>query len=300
MIKHGSPAGRHRRPNATHPLSRAAAAGLAVVSASAAAVAVAPAASALVFDQAAVPARTQVTVLNDNGSVFRTANAGQVGPAESLSKLLLAQWVLQHGAPQDKALVDRMIRFSDDGIASRLDRAYPQAIPGIIGAYGLGATSYNGYWGNVTTSTDDMARFVQAIKNDPVAQPIISAMAHVAPVAADGYRQDYGTATIPGVWGTKFGWADDGSINLTASLGPDYVVVARTYGPAGQLTADIGALRAGAAAPGAPAPAPAPMINLGSSQIPALTGAQWKAQVAPQDPLNLRMIVPDNVLIPKL
>ncbi len=33
-------------------------------------------------------------------------------------KLYLAYWVLQHGAPADKARVENMIRFSEDGTAT--------------------------------------------------------------------------------------------------------------------------------------------------------------------------------------
>jgi len=58
-------------------------------------------------------------------------------------------------------------------------------------------------------------------------------MTQAAPVAADGYPQDFGTATLPGVTGTKFGWSDDPtSIHASASIGPDLVVSAHTWGTA--------------------------------------------------------------------
>ncbi|AZA11822.1 hypothetical protein [Corynebacterium gerontici] len=224
---------RHAKRNATLSLSVAAAA-LVVV----------PVAQAVTVPLQGVPDRTQISVQTPVGINAATPNANESRPALSLSKLYLGYWVLHHGAPEDQAKVEQMIRFSDDNIATELDRKYPQAIPEVIAQFGLTTTHYNGFWGNTTTSTNDMTTFLQAIAMDPVAWPLINGMRTASPVAADGYHQDYGTATLPGIWATKFGWSDDRqSVHATASYGPGFVIAANTDGPSEQLTQDVQAVR---------------------------------------------------------
>ena len=198
-----------------------------------------PAAQAVTLDPHAVPARTQITVRHDSGATVSTANSHESRPALSLSKLYLGYWVLKYGAPADKARVEHMIRVSDDNVATDLDRRYPQAIPSIIHEFGLRETHYTGYWGTTTTSTEDVARFTSRIQRDPIAAPIRTGMATAAPVAADGYRQDFGTSRIPGVIGTKFGWSDNRRIHASVSTAPGFTVAANTYGDAGTHTADV-------------------------------------------------------------
>lgn len=210
-----------------------------------------PQAAAISLDPSKVPSRTQITLRTSGGGVVSTPNANESRPALSLSKLYLGYWVLKYGAPQDKARVEEMIRVSHDGIANDLDRKYPQAIPGVIREFGLRNTHYNGYWGATTTSTNDVSRFTQRIYGDPVAAPIFRGMNNAAPVAADGYRQDFGTARIPGVVGTKFGWSNNRQINASVSTGRGFVIAANTYGPASTHTRDVlGAVRPDA--PGRP------------------------------------------------
>ena len=185
------------------------------------------------------PARTQITILYDNGHWQTTANAHESRPSLSLSKIYLAQWVLQYGDEEDKEKVEPMIRLSDDGIATYLDHKYPQAIPSIIKDYGLTQTYYSGYWGTSQTSSNDVAKFLQAIRYDPVAFPSRVGMFNVAPHGADGYPQNYGTGTLPASLGTKYGWSNDHTINASASYGPGYVIVANTYGSAEDHTHDV-------------------------------------------------------------
>lgn len=221
--------------------------------------AAAPAAQGMTFDPNKVPPRTQMTVRYADGNVVSTPNSHESRPALSLVKLYLGTWVLKYGAPEDKARVENMIRFSEDATAGDLERKYPQAIPSIIAEYHLGETHHNGYWGLTTTSTEDLARFVGVISTDPAAAPLMKGMATAAPAAADGYRQDFGTAQIPGILGTKFGWSDDRQVHATASFGPGYTVAATTYGSPGDLTADVlGAVEVLPAAPQVPAPPAAP------------------------------------------
>ena len=67
----------------------------------------------------------------------------------------------------------------------------------------------------------------------------MTGMATAAPVAADGYRQDFGTSRIPGVIGTKFGWSDNRRIHASVSTAPEFTVAANTYGDAATHTADV-------------------------------------------------------------
>ena len=268
-------------------------------------------AAALTLPAGPVAARTNIAIINNDGQVSATAGAEQPGPALSLAKLYLGYWVLAHGDVADKAVVPQMIRFSDDGIAARLDSRYPTAIGDVMRDFGLRQSHPGPNWGFATTSMMDGARFLQQIRLDPVAAPMIQAMATAAPVAADGYHQDFGTSRIPGVWATKYGWSDEGDVNATASFGPDYVIVARTYGPPQQLTADLGGLVG----------PPAPMANAGMAHAntanadtadaqvvqmpwlggntPALTGAAVQQQVRCADPLGLSRILPATALVPK-
>lgn len=226
---------------------------------------------------AAVPARTAVSA-EIAGRTVATDNAYQVRPALSLSKLYLGYWVLYHGTPEEKSQVEHMIRVSDDGLASRFDSKYPQAIDQIARECGLTATHRNGYWGNSGTSARDVAHFLAVIRPDPVAAPILNGMRTAAPHAADGYAQNFGTATLPGVEGTKFGWADDrASYHGTASIGQGFTIAALTHGNAAAHTADVHEFPLPAATP-VPVPAPAPVPGLpelpGLSSLPTLPALQ--------------------------
>ncbi|PRQ10379.1 hypothetical protein C1Y63_11820 [Corynebacterium sp. 13CS0277] len=276
---------------------RAAAALVAAATATAGILACPPAAQALTLPAGPVAPRTQIAIINFDGQVSATPGATAGGPALSLAKLYLGYWVLAHGDVADRAKVPAMIRFSDDRIAAELDARYPHAIGEIMAQYGLNDSHPGSNWGHATTSTMDVARFLNAVRSDPTAAPMLQAMATAAPIAADGYHQDYGTSRIPGVWATKYGWSDHGDVNATASIGPDYVIVARTYGPADQLTGDLAGLIVGTATtPPAGGVAQMPWLF---GTTPATTGAQVRAQVACADPLGLRMLLPEQSLVPQ-
>ncbi|WP_245622125.1 hypothetical protein [Corynebacterium oculi] len=258
------------------------------------------AAQALTIDPAFVPERTQMTLNITGGPTIATANAAESRPALSLSKLYLGYWVLAHGAPEDAAKVENMIRYSEDGTASALEARYPQAIPEVIAQFGLSNTHHNGFWGNTTTSTNDVTAFLEATRHDPVAQPLFEGMRTAAPVAADGYAQDYGTALLPGVLGTKFGWADDRSSHATASFGPGFSIAANTYGSRDQHTEDI----KGAVIPEAPAlpEVTVPPVNETSTTAETsemATGAEIKDHVACVDPFGVRdALISDDAALP--
>ena len=252
-----------------------------------------PAAAATV-DVAAAPTRTQIIMMKDNGEVIETPGAHESRASLSIVKLYLGHWVLQHGAPEDKALVYEMIRSSHDGIASNLDRKYRQAIPDTIGRFRLAETNYRGRWGDTTTSVHDMAAFVRAVRTDPAARPLIDGMRNPAAVAADGYPQNFGTATLPGIEGTKFGWSDKRDVHATVSFGPGFVVAAHTFGSAQVYTDDV---RRAVHTDGLVAGAQ--QIQIGGVTIPVASGAELKARTRCTKTEQFWQGVPDTVLVPR-
>lgn len=182
--------------------------------------------------------RTIITIVEDDGGTATTEGSDEPIAALSQAKLFLAYWVLHH-EPDVTDLVVDMIENSDDSIADQLDAEYPTAIDDVIEAFGLDETAYSGYWGEVTTTTNDLAKFLHLIRDDEASKPLMDAMANVAPIAADGYRQSYGTALLPGVVGTKFGWSDDLAAHSSASFANGYVIVAYTLGSADDLSDDV-------------------------------------------------------------
>ena len=251
-------------------------------------------ATAATVDVAAAPARTQIIMMKDNGEVIETPGAHESRASLSIVKLYLGHWVLQHGAPEDKALVYEMIRSSHDGIASNLDRKYRQAIPDTIGRFRLAETNYRGRWGDTTTSVHDMAAFVRAVRTDPAARPLIDGMRNPAAVAADGYPQNFGTATLPGIEGTKFGWSDKRDVHATVSFGPGFVVAAHTFGSAQVHTDDV---RRAVHTDGLVAGAQ--QIQIGGVTIPVASGAELKARTRCTKTEQFWQGVPDTVLVPR-
>ena len=251
-------------------------------------------AGAATVDVAAAPARTQIIMMKDNGEVIETPGAHESRASLSIVKLYLGHWVLQHGAPEDKALVYEMIRSSHDGIASNLDRKYRQAIPDTIGRFRLAETNYRGRWGDTTTSVHDMAAFVRAVRTDPAARPLIDGMRNPAAVAADGYPQNFGTATLPGIEGTKFGWSDKRDVHATVSFGPGFVVAAHTFGSAQVHTDDV---RRAVHTDGLVAGAQ--QIQIGGVTIPVASGAELKARTRCTKTEQFWQGVPDTVLVPR-
>ena len=250
--------------------------------------------AAATVDVAAAPARTQIIMMKDNGEVIETPGAHESRASLSIVKLYLGHWVLQHGAPEDKALVYEMIRSSHDGIASNLDRKYRQAIPDTIGRFRLAETNYRGRWGDTTTSVHDMAAFVRAVRTDPAARPLIDGMRNPAAVAADGYPQNFGTATLPGIEGTKFGWSDKRDVHATVSFGPGFVVAAHTFGSAQVHTDDVHrAVHTDGLVAGAQ------QIQIGGVTIPVASGAELKARTRCTKTEQFWQGVPDTVLVPR-
>lgn len=243
-----------------------------------------PSAHAAGVNGAATPPRTHITVINFDGQQSSAPGGDEPVKALSLAKLYLGHWVLYHGAVEDKLRVYEMIRVSHDGIAAELDRKYPQAIPEVASLFGLKGTTYPGYWGGTRTTTNDIARFVSAVRFDPIAQPLMEGMRQAAPTGADGYPQNFGTARLGNIEGTKFGWADSRDQHATVSIGVGFVVAAHTYGSAEEhtedvlnhvyTTADI-----------------APIVDSGSGQLPE------KLSCIPQE--DLVNVMPDGIAVPE-
>lgn len=182
--------------------------------------------------------RTIISVVEEDGASASTPGSNEPIPALSQAKLFLGYWVMVNEPGRTDEVV-AMIENSDDGIADELDAEYPNAIEEVITTFGLANTTYNGYWGQTITTTEDLATFMHRICQEPEGEALRDAMANVSAVAADGYAQDYGTAQLPWILGTKFGWADDLTAHSTASFGRGFVIVAYTYGSAEELTQDV-------------------------------------------------------------
>lgn len=215
----------------THPVAFVCAVFLALVS-------LASPAGAVALDREA-SSSAEIAIVEDNGSIEETDGARESFPALSLAKLFLGYYVLDNGEEEDRELVTDMIRYSEDETATYLESRYPEAIPDVVDEFDLSDTDPAEYWGNSTTTPLDVAKFVAAIRDDPVADPIITGMTSVADFAADGYAQNFGTVILPGIEGTKFGWSDNLDVHSTVSLGPGYVVAAMVEGSADELTSDV-------------------------------------------------------------
>lgn len=201
--------------------------------------------------------RTALAVVHADGRVSISPKGEEARSALSLAKLYLGYWVLYNGTEEEKEQVQEMVATSNDGIAQALDRKYPQAIDEIAEDFDLTATARGQSWGRSMTSARDVATFIAAIVWDPVAKPLFKGMAFQSDVAADGFFQQYGTARLKDVKGSKMGWADDATA-ATASVSwgetgdETWAAAALTEGSAYHNTVDtrMGLRREGEAADG--------------------------------------------------
>ncbi|MGF0313657.1 hypothetical protein [Rhodococcus sp. IEGM1428] len=220
-------------------------------------------------DFADVPSRTSISYEHvPTGTYVGSAEDNSARPGLSTVKLYMADYVVRFGdgSARDRVLAARVVQVSDDGAASVLDNKYPQAIDATAAEFGLTSTSRGGFWGSSYTSTADTVRFLAAKKRTDPASPVLAWMNSAVPVAADGTVQDWGTKTLPGVTGSKWGWADDGSsVVASASIGDEFVVASNTYGPRRTQTDDVLAALGGVELTAPPAPAPVP-------NLPAIPG----------------------------
>ncbi|MEJ4112879.1 hypothetical protein ACGE24_07950 [Corynebacterium kroppenstedtii] len=240
------------------------------------------------------PIRTQISFQESlTGFHAGTTNEHESRPALSLVKMYIADYVFEHGTPEEQAQATQMLRYSDDNIATALYKTYPQSIQDRAEKYHLNDTHADPRWGYSTTSTADSVAYLEAKKRENLSGPVLVALATASPVAADGFKQDYGTATLPGVIGTKWGWSDDRkSITASASFGPFFSVSANTYGPAQQLTDDVHtAFTHNPATP----PATDNHVSPAADPSPAAQ-TEYPARAASQAALNDVRAATDNVL----
>jgi hypothetical protein len=178
------------------------------------------------------------------GVRFGSDNEHEARPGLSIMKLYLADYALRYGTSSETDLshAEQMIRFSDDNAADLIDWKYPEAIDAISNEFGLDSTWSSGYWGTSLTSTADVAKFLAAKLAADAGSPILAWMTNAGKVAADGTVQNWGTANLRGVVGTKWGWTDSSDPGLevaSASFGPGFVIVASTFGSAADQNADL-------------------------------------------------------------
>ena len=228
------------------------------------------------------PGRTQIS-FDDTNTGFHagTANEHESRQGLSLVKLYIAEYIVKHGDPADIPKAQQMIRYSDDNIASELYAKYPQSISTTANEYGLTDTHAAPHWGNSTTSSADTNKFIVTKQKTDPQSPVLIAMTQMSPVAADGYQQDYGTSTLPGVVGSKLGWSDDrSSFHGSVSFGNGYVVSANTNGTKQQHTNDVQSAFQEKAPSVPTSPAVDDIVSSvenGSSQgnLPEIPGVEW-------------------------
>lgn len=166
----------------------------------------------------AAEARTTRTIAAAAGN----ASADRPFPTASMVKLFVAEDVLHRARagvltlqPDDPALLQEMIRSSDDPAASTLWVRYGggQMVADVARRYGLAGTAppaRPSQWGETTTTARDLARFLALLPT--VAHPddaatILAWMQAATPSAADGFDQRFGVfGTAPPETAVKQGW----------------------------------------------------------------------------------------------
>ncbi|WP_078056998.1 hypothetical protein [Corynebacterium provencense] len=243
------------------------------------------------------PGRTQVSVDGTwTGLHVGTPNENEARYSLSLTKLLIADYVFEHGGAQDREKARNMVRYSDDNLATELSQKYPQAIPSKVEQYGMTSAVPASTWGNWKFSSADWSRYLSAKhREDPTATgPLLSAMRESSTVAADGYGQRYGVALLPGVLGWKSGWSDDRTTyHASTGFGGGWTVAVQTTGTRGDLDADLAAALSPAGL--IPDPGSLATMTLWPAREVARQGVQATADwvgsvVGPVDPATARAI----------
>ncbi len=166
-------------------------------------------------DAAQFGADITTTILDRNTGQIVTNGNAEAMPIASVVKLFIADDLLLQESrgqtqlsPDDRALLDAMLRSSDDSAAEVFwNRSGGSAIVSRVTArYGLGATStpYNGRWFNTLSTTGDLVQYYDKLLAGSGGLPperaniILSNLAASTPTAPDG--------TVPGgVYPQRFG-----------------------------------------------------------------------------------------------
>jgi len=177
------------------------------------------------------------------GYTFGTRDLDTEIPGLSLVKMLMADWVLENEHPGTKtqALLRRMIVYSDDSAADEVWETFgTKTISEQIDEYGLRDTELDSEgWGYTHTTLADLTTFVSTLRAEDPGSPVLDWMTAPAKRAADGTRQLWGTGTLPGISGTKYGWSNDDDAVSSLSFGPGFVVAAFTLGSGNDQTDDV-------------------------------------------------------------
>ena len=171
-----------------------------------------------------------------DGMHMGSASEHEPRPALSLIKLYIATYVMEKGEYEDKYEALDMIASSSDKSAEELFDKYPDSIDTIADEFHLESTKAGEQWGYSQTSTYDVASFISQLIDRDETHPVLVAMAHADPISEDGYRQDYGTAKLSNVVGSKWGWSNDKTINSSVSFGENFVAAASITGSSDDLT----------------------------------------------------------------
>lgn len=184
--------------------------------------------------------RTQMAATYEPfGITYTTEDAQAPMPALSLVKLYIGQYVVEHGEEAEISDVERMISLSDDDLAADFYESYPESVDTIAEDYGLFSTTGGEGWGSSRTSATDVVSFVtQLLRSDPDS-PVLAGMRQWQPVAADGYRQDFGLSGLDGVEGAKMGWSNERGWHSSVVFGDGYVMAAVTQGGKREHTQDV-------------------------------------------------------------
>ncbi|MDO5029363.1 MAG: hypothetical protein Q4E11_02125 [Corynebacterium sp.] len=184
--------------------------------------------------------RTQMSVsYSPIGVGYSTDEDQRPLPALSLIKLYIGQYVLEHGAAADAKRVEKMVSRSDDDLAAEFYELYPESVDSIAAEYGLFSTFGGQKWGVSRTTAADVVSFISQLRLRDSDSVVLKAMRQWSPVAADGYRQDFGLAGLPGSEGAKMGWSNGRTWHSSVVFGPGYVMAAITEGSKLDHTKDV-------------------------------------------------------------
>lgn len=186
--------------------------------------------------------RTQISIMHlGTGITVGTENQDEPRPGLSQNKLYIADWVLRNGTESEKKDSIKMLKNSHDITAQTLFRKYgKKTISETATRYNLEDTYASSRWGSAPTSTADLVKFIHTKLEEDPNDPLLRALRTTTSVAADGYPQDFGTANISGVKGTKWGWTDDRSSgHSSTSFSDDFIISVHTYGSLSAHNADV-------------------------------------------------------------
>lgn len=200
--------------------------------------------------------RTAVVVIDRfTGAETTAGDAEEYFRSASLVKLFIATRMLVQEQPFTASTQDlmwRMITCSDDSAGSTLwwRVGAGDVVDWVAQRYDLGdliarpTPDRPDAWGLTRVSALGLARFYEAVANDPVVSPwLFDAMGHAAPEGCDGYYQHFGLPSAAVSWRVKQGWIhnDNGHayLHTTGLVGKNrWIVVILTQGPASLYSGD--------------------------------------------------------------